>query len=34
MGLLDKEVLTDLTGFNGSVEDIIYVAKVGIHYLQ
>ncbi|CAI6094600.1 unnamed protein product [Clonostachys chloroleuca] len=27
MGLLDKEVLTDLTGFNGSVEDIIYVAK-------
>uniref|UniRef100_A0A8H7K1X5 Rhodopsin domain-containing protein n=1 Tax=Bionectria ochroleuca TaxID=29856 RepID=A0A8H7K1X5_BIOOC len=28
MGLLNKEVLTDLTGFYGSVEDIIYVAKL------
>ncbi|CAG9952187.1 unnamed protein product [Clonostachys rosea f. rosea IK726] len=28
MGLLNKEVLTDLTGFHGSVEDIIHVAKL------
>ncbi|CAG9986742.1 unnamed protein product [Clonostachys byssicola] len=28
VGLYNKEVLTDLTGFQGSVEDIIYVARL------